>query len=147
MNLKIVSQEEQNLMNRIEVTADLTYEGATPSRVDIKKSLAAQLNTDPELVIVTKIATQYGFNKAIINANVYKKKEDVFEAEYMVKRQQPKSSGKKEEKPVEPNKEDAPATEGAKEEAKIQPKEASQAETKEETKKEAPKEEEPEKKE
>ncbi|RMF56026.1 hypothetical protein D6745_00520 [Candidatus Woesearchaeota archaeon] len=134
MNLSITSQKEQPLMNRVELTADLSYEGATPSRVDIKKALASQLNTDQELIIITKISTQYGFNKATVSANVYKKKEDILESEYMMKRQQPKSKGSEEEKPAEQKKEgdaqkeEKPQTEknedsGSKESAEEKPEE------------------------
>lgn len=72
MDCTITRKEEQPLLQRLEVDATVTFEGATPSRKDIKEQLAKQTKGKPELVIVTKITTQYGRQRVAVKGYVYK---------------------------------------------------------------------------
>ena len=77
MELKVINKTEQPLLSRTELAADVSYEAVTPSRADIKKSLASQLNTTENLIVLKKVDASFGGKKAKILANVYKKEEDM----------------------------------------------------------------------
>lgn len=109
MNINIESKKENALLSRTEIKADLTYEGVTPSRIELKKKITAILGAKEELVVIKKIEVAYGFQKAVVTAYVYKTKQelDKLEPAYILKRGLPKEEkGKKEaEKPKEEAKE------------------------------------------
>ncbi len=69
--MDITSKEENKLLQKVEVTATMLFEGATPNRKDVQQAIAAQIKAKETLVIITKIDTAFGNSKAIITANVY----------------------------------------------------------------------------
>ncbi|MBU1201900.1 MAG: hypothetical protein KJ583_00870 [Nanoarchaeota archaeon] len=104
--MKIIKQEENKLLERAEIVAEIVFSDATPSRESIRKELAKELKVDAGLVIIKKIETKYGERQALVQANVYKKA-DVLkktETKHMVKRNEDKKKvveeEKAEEKPV-----------------------------------------------
>ena len=77
MELEIQKKQETPLLSRMRVTALLQYEGATPSRMDLRKALADKLKVDKELVVIKHIFTKFGHSKAKIIAHVYDLKDAV----------------------------------------------------------------------
>lgn len=71
MDITIIHQEENKLLHRTEVTANLLFEGATPNRKDVQHAIATQLKAKEPLVIINKINTAFGNSKAIITARIY----------------------------------------------------------------------------
>ncbi|MFC1801600.1 30S ribosomal protein S24e [Nanoarchaeota archaeon] len=131
MKLEIKNQKDNKLLHRKEVEGLLTYEGATPSNVQVQKEVAAQLKVDEKLVVVRHIYNQYGENTADVLAYAYDNEDSMKRIEFI----------KEEAKPAEEKKaEAAPAAEAPKEAPKP---EAPPAEEKpaEEKKEEAPAEE------
>ncbi|MFH1770373.1 MAG: hypothetical protein ABH828_02335 [archaeon] len=147
--MEIKKQEENKLLERTEIEAEIAFSGTTPSRGELKKMLAKQFNSDEKLVIVRKIETQYGKGIANIEANIYKKDKEVASTE--PKHIQKRHAGKKKEggdtpaeeaeaeAPKEETKKEAPAEEVKKEEPEPVVEEAA-------PEPEAPKEEKPEEK-
>ncbi|MFC1728237.1 30S ribosomal protein S24e [Nanoarchaeota archaeon] len=134
--MKILNKNEQPLLSRTEVDIEITYEGITPSRADIKKQIASQLNTDEKLVVVRKIDAQYGEKNAEVLAYSYKNEEDMkrIETENALNKGMPKekkaegaeakpAEEKKEEAKPEEKKEEKPAEEKPAEEKKEEGKE------------------------
>ena len=117
MNLKIISKEEEPLLSRIKVTAELEFENGTPSREEIKTRLVKDLGKDEKLIVVKKIHTKYGLKKAQNSAYAYENEEDMKKIEI-----QKKSKDKADKKEV-------------KAEAKEEPKQEKQEEKKAEEKK------------
>jgi len=93
MKVKIVSTKENPLLKRKEVnfTVEQDIRGKTPTRVEVKKALAAELKTSEELVFVEKMQTLTGTNVAAGAANAYETMEQArrIEPEYIVKRNIP----------------------------------------------------------
>ncbi|MFH1409322.1 MAG: hypothetical protein ABIH34_05420 [Nanoarchaeota archaeon] len=113
MNLIITKQEENALLKRQDVEADLSFEQKTPSRKEVKKALASHIKVTENLIVIRDIRTQYGFQTAKVSAHVYHTAEAVqeFEPDHFVKRN---NHAKKEgEKPAEPVKESKENVEGA----------------------------------
>lgn len=105
MKLEIAKERDTPLLSRKRVTLNLEYEGATPSRLDLKKAVAKKLGSKENLTIIRHVYTRFGKQKAKIIAHVYEKEEDmkvIEHAKLVVKHQE------KEEK-KEAAKEEAPA--------------------------------------
>jgi small subunit ribosomal protein S24e len=102
MEIKIVSEKENPLLKRREVNFQIEHSetGSTPSRLDVKKAIAAMLKKDAELVFVRKFETKTGTHMVFGRANVYDSTENAkfTEPEYIKKRNSPPEEPKKEEK-------------------------------------------------
>ena len=125
MELEITKQRETPLLKRTRVSAMVTFENKTPSRLKIKSEIASKLKTDENLVIIRHVYQRYGKREAKVIAHVYK--EDKFieklEGKGLVGKHKEKVKAKKEEapaaeaKPVEEKKEDKAPAKEKKEEA------------------------------
>ena len=71
MEIDIVSEEENPMLHRTDVTFELTHEDATPERLQVRDSLAAKLNKDADEVVVRKLDTKFGMRKTVGQAKVY----------------------------------------------------------------------------
>jgi SSU ribosomal protein S24E len=60
MDIKIIKDKNNALLNRRELDLKVTFDGATPSRNDVKGKLAAMLTVPLELVIVQKMDNEFG---------------------------------------------------------------------------------------
>jgi len=102
MQVEITSQIENPLLKRKEVLFILRHEeeGRTPSRPDIKKAVAASLQTNPDLVFIRRVVTRTGTHEASGIANVYESLEQAkrIEPDHIVTRsippEKPKEEGK-----------------------------------------------------
>jgi small subunit ribosomal protein S24e len=85
MKLELIKDRETPLLSRTRVTLGLEYEGATPSRLQLRKEVAGKLKVDESLVVLKHIYTRFGQHKAKIIAHVYKNADDLkrIEDEYM----------------------------------------------------------------
>jgi small subunit ribosomal protein S24e len=88
MDITIISEEENPMLHRTDVTFEVTHEEATPSRLSARDSLAAMLNKDADEVVVRELDTKFGMRKTIGEARVYESPDaarDV-EQDYMLDR-------------------------------------------------------------
>jgi len=113
MKLDVKEKRENPLLHRTEIKAGLAYTGKTPSREDVKKLVADKLGSEPELTIIKKIETVFGFERGTVYAYVYKDKEQQKRIEPVKKakkkkekpaKEEAKKPEKKEEKPKEAEK-------------------------------------------
>ena len=88
MEINITKDWENSLLDRKEITFNISHTGATPSRDEIKNKLVAQLNSRHELVIVDNIGTEYGTQNTSGYAKIYSDVERANEIEnkYVLKR-------------------------------------------------------------
>jgi small subunit ribosomal protein S24e len=75
MNITILEKKESPLLKRREVSGEVSFEKATPSNKDLSESLAKQLNTSADLIIVKNIYTRFGQQKAKFLAMAYDNKD------------------------------------------------------------------------
>ena len=101
MEVKIVSTKKNSLLKRKEVDfrVDQGLKGKTPTRLEVKKAIAAQLKMKDELVFIKKMKTMTGTNIAVGVANAYETLEQAkyIEPEYIRKRNSPPEEPKEEE--------------------------------------------------
>ena len=71
MDVDILSETENPMLHRTDVTFELTHDDATPSRLQVRDSLAAKLNKDADEVVVRKLDTKFGMRKTVGQAKVY----------------------------------------------------------------------------
>ena len=142
MSLTELKQRDMKLLSRKRVTLLMDNEGATPSRKELVKKIAARYKVNEDLVVIKHIYSQFGKTKAKLIVNIYENKEkrDMFEHKNLLK----KHAAAKEEAPKgEPKKEQAPkeetpeAAEAVPEQA-AEPAEEKEPESEEPQKEEAP---------
>lgn len=71
MMLNILKEKETPLLSRKRITAEVTFKGATPARVNIRKELATKLKAKEELVEIRHIYSKFGEEKAKVIAHIY----------------------------------------------------------------------------
>ena len=81
MDVDIISEEENPMLHRTDVTFELTHEEATPSRLQVRDSLAAKLNKDADEVVIRKLDTKFGMRKTVGHAKVYETADRATEVE------------------------------------------------------------------
>ena len=99
MDVKIVSKKENPLLKRKEVQFTVVHtQGKTPARLDIKRSIASELQISDKLVFVKKMKTMTGTNTAVGEANAYETEAQakLIEPTYIMKRNSPPEKPKEE---------------------------------------------------
>lgn len=81
MEIVINSNNINNLLSRQELIMSINYEGALPSREEIKNKIAAILNKNKDLIIIQKIFSKFGIEEAKCFAKIYFTKEKLNEIE------------------------------------------------------------------
>ncbi|AFZ73292.1 30S ribosomal protein S24e [Natronobacterium gregoryi] len=71
MDVDIISETENPMLHRTDVTFELTHDEATPERLQVRDSLAAKLNKDADEVVVRALDTKFGMRKTVGEAKVY----------------------------------------------------------------------------
>ena len=72
MNIEVIEKKVNPLLKRREIMFKVDHEGATPSREEVRKNLAAMLNAKKELVIVERMRSEYGKRETHGYAKIYK---------------------------------------------------------------------------
>ena len=127
MEINITKDWDNPLLDRKEITFNISHTGATPSRDEIKNRLVAQLNSRHELVIIDKIRTEYGTQNTSGYAKIYSDVERANEIEnkYVLKRNELKPA----EETGKPPEEEPVAAEEATTEETVAAEEATTEET------------------
>ena len=101
MEIKITSNNKNPLLERKELSFRVYQKpkGKTPTRLEVKKTIATELKINEELVFIKKMKTMTGTTIARGVANAYETIEQakLVEPEYIIKRNSPPEETKKEE--------------------------------------------------
>jgi small subunit ribosomal protein S24e len=102
MEVNIVSTKENPLLKRKEVCFRVEHgpKGKTPSRLEVKKAIAAKLKINEALVFIKKMRTMTGTNTAVGVVNAYESVEQakLIEPDYIIQRNSLQEEPKEEEK-------------------------------------------------
>ena len=71
MEVKIKEKIENQMINRIELRFEINYQQAPPTRLQVRESLAKELNVNPNLVVVRKMHDVFGLRRNVGTAHVY----------------------------------------------------------------------------
>jgi small subunit ribosomal protein S24e len=93
MEIEIVSEKENPLLKRREVHFRVNHEqtGSTPSRLEVRNTIASALKVKMDFVFVKEFKTKTGKHIAVGLANVYDSIDQarLVEPEYIIKRNVP----------------------------------------------------------
>ena len=81
MEIEIISEEENPMLHRTDVRFGLNHDEATPSRLQVRDSLAAKLDKDSDEVVVRKLDTKFGMRETVGDAKVYESPDDARDVE------------------------------------------------------------------
>ncbi|MDE1810860.1 MAG: 30S ribosomal protein S24e [Candidatus Micrarchaeota archaeon] len=113
MELKIVSEKDNPLLKRKEISFSIEHEASTLSKAEVLKEVSKKLNLNPEFTIVITVAQRFGSKSSAGVAHSYASKEDLMKQEkrYVLKRAGMATEEKKEapKKEAAPEKEEKPA--------------------------------------
>jgi len=137
MELKIIEKKENTLLGRTEVLGSLSFEGATPSNLQLVESLAKEFKTDASRVVMKHINTKFSLQKADFTGFVYDDASSKSKAERLTKhiKKKMEEARKKAEEERKAKEEEKAAEEAkkAEEAAKAAAEKAAAEEKKEET--------------
>jgi len=100
VKIEITEQRRNELLKRLEVKFRIDHEkSGTPTRIQVKQSLASTLDVDEERVYIKKIETKTGTTTAFGEANIYDSpsQAEYVEPEHIIIRNRPKKEGESEE--------------------------------------------------
>lgn len=147
MKVTITEKQDNALLQRLEISGNVEFEGATPSNNDVAAEIASQVKSDGSLVVVKHIYTQFSTQTAKFDAVVYATAEARAKAEMSTKHLRKKAEeaakaaaeAKKAEAEAAPKEEEAPAAEEspAEEAKEAEPDESTEPDAKEEVEVEA----------
>lgn len=75
--VEIIKNVENKLLGRKEIIAKLPNKTGTPSRADIRKTLAKKLKVEENLVIVNFAQSAFGNSDVNVRAKIYDSKESL----------------------------------------------------------------------
>jgi ribosomal protein S24E len=102
MEVKLVSVKKNTLLNRKEVDflVETKNQAKTPSRSDIKNSIAEEMKVSEEIIFIKKMKTLTGSNMTVGIANIYDSiaQANLIEADHIKKRNIPQKIKEEETK-------------------------------------------------
>lgn len=102
MEIKIISEKENPLLKRKEVQFMVAHDeaGSTPTRLETRKSVAAALKANIDLVFIKRFVTKTGTRTAYGYANIYDSinQAKLVEPTYIVERNVPPEKPKEQAK-------------------------------------------------
>lgn len=92
--MTIQKEEAMNALKRKDYTVRVFHEGATPSRQQLRSSLAHHLKAKQELLVVRQISPVFGSSASVVRVSVYDDEAAMqqFESAHIVKRHAPKEA-------------------------------------------------------
>jgi len=81
MDIDIIEEEGNPMLHRTDVRFSIVHDDATPSRLQVRDSLAAKLAKDSDEVVVHRLDTKFGMRKTIGYAKVYETPEHARDVE------------------------------------------------------------------
>lgn len=88
MTLQLLKEKETPLLARRRLTVLATFEKATPSRAELRKTIAALAKADEQFVLIKHIFTKFGNPQAKVICHIYQNEQDMrkLEPAYMLKK-------------------------------------------------------------
>lgn len=113
MKVKITEEKKNTVFSRTELTLDVEFEGATPSRTDLTLHVAKDKKADKANVLVKSIDNTFGVNAAKVLVYIYDSVEVMKKVETKIPEIKEPEPEPEPEAPAEEAKEEAPAAEEA----------------------------------
>ena len=77
MDLKIIKKQDNPLLSRVEVEAEVEFfNEPTPKKDDVKKKVVSMEKADAKLVVVKNVYGDFGSGKADVLVYIYKSEDE-----------------------------------------------------------------------
>ena len=74
MDLEIIEKKENDLLEREEYRVKIIFDGATPSREEIRNAIISKVGKDSELLVIKKVEQKASEKKLYVDVYIYKDK-------------------------------------------------------------------------
>ncbi|MFH1520392.1 MAG: hypothetical protein ABID61_01985 [Candidatus Micrarchaeota archaeon] len=81
MNVNIISNNDNKLLDRKEVEAEVSFEGATPKRVQLKEAVGQKIGSNPDLMVLRTVTSNFGRHMVKVRVHSYSSKETLIATE------------------------------------------------------------------
>lgn len=81
MNVNLLSTTENKLLERKEIDAEVSFEGATPKRAELKAAICQKVGANPDFVVIRKVRSAFGTRSVKVTAYAYSAKEKLMDTE------------------------------------------------------------------
>jgi ribosomal protein S24E len=81
MNINIVSNNDNKLLDRKEVEAEISFSGTTPKRAELKEAVGHKIGANPELIALRQVRSNFGSHSVKVTAYAYSSKEALMATE------------------------------------------------------------------
>ena len=81
MNVDILSSNENKLLDRREIKAEIFFDGATPKRAELKQAVGGKLGINPDLMALRSLESAYGKRAVKVVIHAYPSKEKLMATE------------------------------------------------------------------
>ncbi len=71
MDVNVVDKKEEKMLSRMQVTANLSFEKATPNYAEVTAALATKIKADEKLIAIRHVYTNFGAKSAKVIAYLY----------------------------------------------------------------------------
>jgi ribosomal protein S24E len=96
MKIKINQKEDNPLLERVEFSGTVEFDGATPSNIDVLEAVAKELKLEQSLVVIKHLHTRFSGSTADVDGVGYSSKEIMLRVEHETKHLRKKAEeGKK----------------------------------------------------
>ncbi len=75
MNVNLLSTTENKLLDRKEVQAEISFDGATPKRGELKSAVCQKIGANPDLAVLRKVESAFGRKAVRVMMHAYSTKE------------------------------------------------------------------------
>jgi len=99
MQVTVKDKKENKTLGRTEITCEISFEKAMPSRKDLREAICTATGIKPELLVIVSSKGGFGTRSGIVLANAYESKESLaVEKKYLLVRdgmmEKPKKAAK-----------------------------------------------------
>jgi small subunit ribosomal protein S24e len=81
MNVNLVHTTDNKLLERKEVEAEVSFDGATPKRADLKSAIGQKIGANPELMVLRRVTNVFGRHSVKVVAHSYASKDALMNTE------------------------------------------------------------------
>ena len=71
MNIEVVDKKDEKMLSRMQITAKMDFEKATPNYAEVTAGLAHKIKADEKLIAIRHIYTNFGSKSAKVVAYLY----------------------------------------------------------------------------
>jgi ribosomal protein S24E len=93
MELNIESEKENKLLGRKEIEAKITFDAATPNRIQIKELVCGKLGANTDFTVLRNTKNEFGMKRITVTLHIYKDAESMKKMEpgYIITRDVPRA--------------------------------------------------------